>query len=501
MRERVDILVIGGGINGVGIARDAAGRGLDVMLCEARDLAAATSSASSKMIHGGLRYLEHFAFRLVRESLAEREILLRAAPHLVRPRRFVLPHASGQRPRWTIRLGLFLYDRLGGRSSLPGSAALRLRHEVYGAPLREDLDRGFVYSDCCVDDVRLVVVNARDAARRGAEILTRTAVVAARRDGGEWRVSLQTESGEQREVTARILVNAAGPWVGETLRLAGLAGRARARLVKGSHIDVPRLYDGEHAYLLQNDDGRVVFVIPYEDDFTLVGTTELPFTGDPAAATASAEEIAYLCRAVSRYFRAELRPEAAVWSFAGVRPLYDDGSARASAISRDYVLEVDEAGAPALSVFGGKLTTYRRLAERTLARLAPHLGGAGPAWTASAILPGGEAWPGGGAAAALQRDYPFLNAKTTPRLVRAYGADSYRLLGEARAAADLGRDFGGGLTQREVDWLVAEEWARTAEDILWRRSKLGLKLPPSSAEALARYLRNRTNAAVAGASR
>ncbi|MBV8889479.1 MAG: glycerol-3-phosphate dehydrogenase [Alphaproteobacteria bacterium] len=487
MGDSVDLLVVGGGINGVGIARDAAGRGLTVQLCEAGDLAGATSSASSKLIHGGLRYLEHCAFRLVRESLIERAVLLRLAPHLIRPRRFVLPHEPGVRPRWMIRAGLFLYDRLGGRS-LPPSRAVQLCSDPLGAPLRERWRDGFVYSDCCVDDSRLVVANARDAARHGAAIATRTAMVAARRDGRGWRVSLRGPGDARRELEAGILVNAAGPWAGEVLRDAGLRSRATLRLVKGSHIVVPRLYEGDHAYILQNEDRRVVFVIPYEDDFTLIGTTDLAFDGDPATAAILPQETEYLCRAVSRYFREPPTPESVVWSYAGVRPLYDDGKGDASAVTRDYVFDLDRSGPPALSIFGGKLTTYRRLAEHALARLAPYLPDAGPAWTAGSVLPGGEGAPARRSGEALRRDYPFLDAFTAARLARGYGADAWQILGKAGRVDGLGDDFGQGLTRREVDWLVTREWARTADDVLWRRSKLGLRLSAAQAGELQAYL-------------
>jgi glycerol-3-phosphate dehydrogenase len=442
-----DLLVIGGGINGVGIARDAAGRRLKVLLCEQGDLAGATSSTSSKMIHGGLRYLEHGAFHLVRESLAEREALLRTAPHLVRPMRFVLPHGPGQRPRWMLRIGLFLYDRLGGARSLPASAAIDLRDGVFGAPLKESARGGFVYSDCVVDDARLTVANARDAARHGATILTRTQFAAARRDGAAWRATLVAQDGSRREIAARVLVNAAGPWAEEARRLAGLSGRARLRLVKGSHIVVRRLYEGDHAYLLQNDDGRIVFAIPFERDFTLIGTTEAPAEAPPAAAVTDAE-IAYLCRAVGRWFKRPPDPADIVWRFAGLRPLYDDGARSASAASRDYVFELDAAGAPCLSIFGGKLTTYRRLAEHALARLAAYLPGMGPAWTATAALPDDT-------------------------------------------LAGVESEFAPGLGREEVEFLVREEWARTADDILWRRSKLGLAASPEQQAALARFLASR----------
>ncbi len=426
MSEIFDLLVVGGGINGVAIARDAAGRGLRVLLCEKGDLASATSSASSKLVHGGLRYLEHGDFRLVRESLAEREVLLRMAPHLVRPVHFVLPQGRGSRPRWLVRLGLFLYDRLGGARSLPLTQSLDLRHDPLGAPLRTP-GAGFVYADCRVDDARLTVVTARDAAERGAVILTRTALVAARRDDEGWRATLHGPDGAPREVAARILVNAAGPWVLDVLRLAGLRTRANLRLVKGSHIVVPRLYSGDHAYLLQNDDRRIVFVIPFEREFSLIGTTELPFSGDPVTAEVTEAEVAYLCDAVARWFVASPRAADIVWRYAGVRPLYEDRARAAAAVTRDYVFDLDAAGPPALSIFGGKLTTHRRLAEHALAQLAPHLPEAGPPWTAASQLPGGDGLPAGGIAALtveLRRDYPFLAADTAARLAQSYGSDA-----------------------------------------------------------------------------
>ena len=386
MSELFDLLIVGGGINGVGIARDAAGRGLKVLLCEKGDLAGATSSASSKMIHGGLRYLEYGAFRLVREALAEREVLLRTAPHLVRPMRFVLPNGPDSRSRWIVRLGLFLYDRLGGARTLPGSSSVDLRYGAFAAPLRDWVTSGFVYSDCVVDDARLTVASARDAARHGAEILTHAAFLRARREGGAWRATLAGENTAKREVTARVLVNAGGPWAAEVRALAGLTGPARLRLDKGSHIVVRRLYEGDHAYLLQNDDRRVVFAIPFERDYTLVGTTESQ-AASPEAEPVTDAEIAYLCRAVGRWFKRAPAPAEIIRSFSGVRPLYDDGSGDPSETSRDYVFELDDSGPPCLSVFGGKITTYRRLAEAALGRLAPHLPGMGPPWTAEAMLP------------------------------------------------------------------------------------------------------------------
>ncbi len=449
MSDVFDLLIVGGGINGVGIARDAAGRGIKVLLCEKGDLAGATSSASSKMIHGGLRYLEHGAFRLVSESLAEREVLLKTAPHLVRPMRFVLPHGPGLRPRWMLRLGLLLYDRLGGARSLPASNTIDLRTGPMAAPLQDRVKRGFVYSDCVVDDARLTVANARDAAGHGAAILTRTALTGARRDGGLWRVALSGADGASQEVAARILVNAAGPWAAEVRALAGLSGHARLRLVKGSHIVVHRLYQGDHAYLLQNHDRRIVFAIPFERDFTLIGTTELA-AAVPQVEPVTDTEITYLCRAVGRWFERAPEPVDIVWRYSGVRPLYDDGSLTASETSRDYFLELDETGPPCLSVFGGKLTTYRRLSEAALMKLRPYLPGMGPPWTSAATLPD-----------------------------------------DSEASAGSTDEFAPGLGADQVEFLAREEWAQTADDILWRRSKLGLVTSPERREKLARFIANR----------
>lgn len=497
MSEVFDLLVIGGGINGAGIARDAAGRGLSVVLCEKGDLAGATSSASSKLIHGGLRYLEHGDFRLVREGLAEREVLLRMAPHLVRPLSFVLPQGKGSRPAWLVRAGLFLYDRLGGARTLPSARSVAFPGNPLGAALRQTIRSGFVYSDCRTDDARLTIATARDAAARGAEILPRTTLVAARRDGAQWRAILRGENGDQREVACRILVNAAGPWVLDVLARAGLSARAALRLVKGSHIVVPRLYDGDHAYLLQNDDRRIVFVIPYERDFSLIGTTELPFSGDPGQACISEEEIAYLCRAVGRWFRAAPSPADTVWSYAGVRPLHDNRAKSAAAATRDYAFDLDTEGAPALSIVGGKLTTYRRLAEHALARLAPHLPNAGPPWTAASVLPGGASLPEGGIAALtaeLRRDYAFLDDAAAERLARSYGSDAHHFLEDGP-----GRDFGHGLSEAELRWLIEKEWARTAEDVLWRRTKLGVRVSPVETQGIADYLARFTRPALSPA--
>jgi glycerol-3-phosphate dehydrogenase len=495
--ESVDLLVIGGGINGVGVARDAAGRGLSVLLVEKDDLGAHTSSASSKLIHGGLRYLEQFEFRLVAESLAEREVLLRIAAHLVHPVRFIMPHVPQLRPRWMIRTGLFLYDHLGRRTRLAGSHAVRLDRPPYAAGLKPDYRHGFAYSDCCVDDARLVVANARDARVRGAAVLTRTECVAARREGDLWQAQLRGRGGPQH-VTARAIVNAAGPWVKTVLNeQLHQPSRDNVRLVKGSHIVVPRLYEGDHAFLLQNDDRRVVFMIPFEDGYTLVGTTDVPYDGDPSRPQASAAEIEYLCRAASRYLRRAVGPEDVLWHYAGVRPLYDDGTVDVSAVTRDYVLRLDSdhGSAPVLSVFGGKITTYRRLAERVLDRIAPWFPGMGPAWTAEAALPGATI-PSGDIVRfgeRLEARYPRLPRTLLQALARRHGALAYDVLGDASTVADLGRDFGGNLCAREVDYLVEHEWVASAEDVLWRRSKAGLRLDPGAREALACYLAQRVS--------
>jgi glycerol-3-phosphate dehydrogenase len=494
-----DILVIGGGINGAGVARDAAGRGWRVLLCEQGDLAGATSSASTKLIHGGLRYLEYFQFRLVRESLAERETLLRIAPHLVRPLRFIMPHHGRRRAAWMIRIGLWLYDRLGGRRSLPGSASVDLTADIAGQPLKPDFRAGFSYSDCWADDARLVLANAQDAAAKGAAILTRTACLAAERRGALWHARLRdVDTGAIREVVARTVVNAAGPWVRRVaVDVLGLQPASDVRLVKGSHIVTRKLFDGEHAYLFQNDDQRVVFAIPFGGDFTLIGTTDVPYAGDPAQANATPAEIDYLCRAASHYLRVPIRPNDVVWSFSGVRPLHDDGKSDPKAVSRDYVLELDHAdgAAAALSVYGGKLTTYRRLAEEVLDNLAPHLppaGGTlgGTPWTASRPLPGGDL---GGLTfadyvARLAGRYPNLDRRWLGEVAGRHGGRSEAMLGEARSMADLGRDFGGGLYAREVDWMRRNEWARTTGDVLWRRSKCGLRIAPESTSGIAERL-------------
>jgi glycerol-3-phosphate dehydrogenase len=473
MNRRYDLAVVGGGINGTGIARDAAGRGLSVLLLEQGDLGGATSSASTKLIHGGLRYLEQREFRLVREALAEREVLLRAAPHIIRPLRFVLPHHAGLRPWWMIRTGLFLYDHLGGRHILPPTRVVDLRRDPAGEPLRPTFTSAFEYSDCWVDDARLVVLNARDAASHGADIRTRTACLSARPAGADWSLSL--ESGE--DVRAAVLVNAAGPWVSRFLSSAvGQPAPARVRLVKGSHIVLRRLFHHDRSYIFQHRDGRICFAIPYERDFTLIGTTDEDYDGDPATASISPAEEAYLLDAVGRYLRSPIDPAGIVWRYAGIRPLRDDGTGKAQEATRDYVLELD-GSPPLLSVFGGKITTYRRLAEAVMAKLAPIFPALRPAWTATATLPGGDfPWDGAPAlqAALLQR-YPFLLPHTAQRLVHAYGTLASDMLGDASNPGDMGPVIGADLTQREVTWLMRTEFARTADDILWRRTKLGLR--------------------------
>jgi glycerol-3-phosphate dehydrogenase len=487
-----DLAIIGGGVNGCGIARDAAGRGNSVFLCEMNDLASGTSSWSTKLVHGGLRYLEYYEFRLVREALIEREILWQIAPHIIRPLRFVLPHHGGLRPAWLLRLGLFLYDHIGGRNLLPPTRTVDLTRDEVGQPLAPNrFVKGFEYSDCFVDDARLVILTARDAADRGAEIRTRSRAVEIKQVDGIWHVTTEnTLSGERSSIRARVLVNAGGPWVEQVLASgAGVNARAKVRLVQGSHIVVPKLYAHDRAYMFQNSDGRIVFAIPYQDDFTLIGTTDRDFVGDPSKVTASSEEIKYLCDSVSEYLAKPVRPEDVVWTYAGVRPLYDDGASEAKAATRDYVFELDTpGGAPLLSIYGGKITTYRRLAEEALERLSPYLRSAKAreGWTAKSPLPGGDLDVSAIAAlsAELQRDYPFLTPAHANRLVHAYGTRAVKLLGNAKSMADLGQSFGATLTEKEIKYLMSLEWALTADDIVWRRSKLGLRLTADQIAAI-----------------
>ena len=480
-------------MNGCGIARDAAGRGLTVAIIDSGDLGGATSSASTKLVHGGLRYLEHREFRLVREALREREVLWGIAPHIIWPLRFVLPHHPGLRPAWLLRLGLFLYDHLGGRQRLPPSRGVRLREDPAGAPLQPGFTRGFEYSDCWVEDSRLVVLNALDAAERGASIRPRTRCTEATREAGLWRLRVEEADGAVTTLHARVLVNAAGPWVGKVLRTVLRADAPAAmRLVQGSHIVVPKLYDHDRCYVFQNADGRISFAIPYERDFTLIGTTDLDYAGDPGQAHASAAEVDYLCQGASEYFRDPVTPGMVVWSYSGVRPLYDDGASAAQAATRDYVLLLDAPGtgqAALLSVFGGKLTTYRKLAEDVLRRLRPQLPecrGLAAGWTGTHPLPGGDFPVDGYEAqvAALRQGFGFLSDAHARRLVRAYGTRAARLLDGASDLAGLGRDFGADLTDAELRYLVRQEWARTAEDVVWRRSKLGLRLTPAQVAAV-----------------
>jgi glycerol-3-phosphate dehydrogenase len=480
-----DLAIIGGGINGCGIARDAAGRGWRVFLCERADLACGTSSASTKLIHGGLRYLEHYEFRLVREALKEREVLWGIAPHIIWPLRFVLPHHKDLRPAWMLRLGLFIYDHLGGRKRLPPARTLDLHADPAGTVLKPEFTRAFEYSDCWVEDSRLVVLNARDAAELGATIATRTACVSAERTGGLWSVALHNEaSGQRRTIRTKVLVNAAGPWVAEVAGSVIQANvPAAVRLVQGSHIVVRRLYEHDRCYIFQNADGRIFFVIPYERDFTLIGTTDQDYSGDLANVRISAAEIGYLCESASVYLRRPVTPDMVVWSYSGVRPLFDDGSPEPQEATRDYVLKLDApAGEPAmLSVFGGKITTYRRLAEAALTLLRPHLppaSGLAAGWTGHTTLPGGDFPPEGfeqQVAAAVMR-YKFVPEPTLGRLLRAYGTRVTNVLAGATCLADLGRVFGADLTEAELRYLIHAEWARTAEDVVWRRTKLGLRL-------------------------
>ena len=493
LMDPFDIVVVGGGINGAGIARDAVGRGLSVLLCERDDLAAHTSSASTKLIHGGLRYLEQFEFALVGKALAEREVLLRAAPHIIWPLRFVLPHQPHLRPAWMIRLGLFLYDHLGrGRRTLPGSRRIRFAKHVAGQPLREEFHTGFVYSDAWVQDARMVVLNAMDAAYRGAEILTHTRCVAAVREGEWWRVELESAQGH-RTIHARSLVNATGPWAATFLgEVADVRHDHALRLVKGSHIVVPKLFDHRYAYIFQQPDRRIVFAIPYEREFTLIGTTDVEYHGDPSQPRIDADETTYLCEAANRYFRKELAPSDVVWSYSGVRPLLDDENTSASEVTRDYLLEVDADGPPLLNVFGGKITTFRKLAEEAVDQLAPLLGSSVGPWTST-----GRHLPGGGEPdidellVDVRADRPWLNDAMADRLVRTYGTRCRDFLGAAASLADLGEHFGGDLYAAEVDYLVRHEWARHAEDILWRRTKTGLHVDAAGAARLDAYISTR----------
>jgi D-erythritol 1-phosphate dehydrogenase len=488
MTETVDLFIIGGGINGAGIARDAAGRGLSVILCEKDDLAEGTSSRSGKLVHGGLRYLEYYEFRLVREALIEREVLLESAPHIIWPMRFVLPHSADDRPAWLIRLGLFLYDHLGGRKRLPGTRTLDLRRAPEGAALKAHYTKGFEYSDCWVDDARLVLLNALDAAEKGAKVYTRTACTSARREGDLWRVErTDTRTGAKRTVMARALVNAGGPWVNDIIgRVTGTNSTRNVRLVKGSHIIVPKFWEGAQAYLVQNHDRRVIFINPYEGDKALIGTTDIPYDGAAEKVAADQDEIDYLIAAVNRYFTQGLRREDVLESFSGVRPLYDDGAGNPSAVTRDYVFDLDtRGGAPLLNIFGGKITTFRKLSEHALQKLAPFFPKMGGDWTSKGALPGGDL-PGGDVAAfmnVLASEYPWLPRDLARHYTRLYGTRTRDLIGRRQSLAEMGRRFGPLLYEAEVRHLITREWAETPEDILWRRTKHRLHM--TSAEQAA----------------
>lgn len=483
----LDLFVIGGGINGTGIANDAAGRGLSVGLCEQADLASATSSASSKLIHGGLRYLEHREFRLVREALKEREVLLKKAPHIVWPLRFILPHQPHLRPAWMIRAGLFLYDHLGKRDSLPGSQRVRFNA---GSPLHPHIVQGFEYSDCWVDDARLVVLNALQARDHGAEILVRTRCIEVREENGRWVIVLENRiTGERLMRHAKVLVNASGPWVEHFIRHSTQRqSRYSIRMIQGSHLIVPRINHDDRAYILQNKDGRIVFVLPYHHDFSLIGTTDQRYKGDPSGVTISDTETDYILDVVNAHFKRQLSRHDVLSSFSGVRPLCDDESTAPSAMTRDYTLDLDECGAPMLSVFGGKITTYRKLAEAAMRALSGSLPQMGPSWTATAPLPGGDIGSQSAFSTQLIRDYPFLGEARAQRFASSYGSLCLEFLSGCTGKENLGEDFGAGLSQREVDYLISHEWVYEADDILWRRTKLGLRINLEQRQRLEAYL-------------
>lgn len=491
MTQVFDLFIIGGGVNGCGVARDAAGRGLSVSLCEQGDLAGATSSASTKLFHGGLRYLEYYKFRLVREALIEREVLLRAMPHISRPLRFILPHHKGLRSAWLLRLGLFIYDHLGGRKILPATTTLNLQTGAADNPLKPEFTKGFEYSDCWVEDARLVMLNARDAQGNGAIIQTRTRCVSAKQQGGVWQVTLENTKTRAREtVQAKVLINAAGPWVERVIRdQIGDVPEAGVRLVRGSHIVVKKIFDHDRAYIFQQADGRIIFAIPYEGDFTLIGTTDVDHDGGAGdKVICTSDEVRYLCEAASEYFAAPILEQDVVWTYSGVRPLYDDGASEASAATRDYVLKLDveKGAAPLLSIFGGKITTYRKLAEAVLDKLKPHFPKMSPKWTAGVPLPGGDfqCQDVQKLERRLQADFPFLSPATVQRYIRQFGTQAWDVLQDVQAADQMGRDFGAGVREVEVAWMMHTEFAQTAEDVLWRRSKQGLRMTAAEISAL-----------------
>ncbi len=498
-----DILIVGGGINGTGIARDAAGRGLSVVLCEKDDLASHTSSASTKLIHGGLRYLEQYEFSLVRKALIEREVLMRSAPHIIRPLRFILPHDQGQRPAWMIRVGLFLYDHLAKRELLPGSQGINLRTHAAGAPLKKTFTKGFAYSDAWVDDARLVVLNAMDAAEKGATILTRTKCEAVKREADHWNATLRKANGESIAIRAKVLINAAGPWAAQFLHdtVHGRAGKT-LRLIKGSHIVVKKLFDHPYAYIFQHPDGRIVFAIPYEHDYTLIGTTDLDYHGDADNVAINAAEIDYLCGLVNHYFEKPITAADVIWSYSGVRPLVEDekedDNESASEVTRDYKLAFDDDAAPLLTIFGGKITTYRKLAEEAVDAIARKLDNHHPAWTANACLPGGDIYcemPSNRAVLEfdqcvrdMQQQYAWLPPALVERYAHAYGTRIKVLLADRSSIEQMGEEIASGLFAAEVDYLMQHEWTRCADDTLWRRSKLGLYQNDDAHVKLANYI-------------
>lgn len=492
MLEVDDIFVIGGGINGCGIARDAAGRGYSVRLAEMNDLASGTSSWSSKLIHGGLRYLEHYEFRLVRAALSEREVLLKMAPHIIWPIRLILPHHDGLRPTWLLRLGLFLYDHIGKRKLLPGTKQINLKTTSFGKPLKSIFSKGFEYSDCWVNDARLVVLNAKDAQERGAVIETHTKVISAHREEGFWNIT--TENLRTREIKthkARLIVNASGPWVDKVLDKALDSTRSKnVRLVQGSHIVVPKLYEHDRAYIFQNADDRIIFALPFEQDYTLIGTTDQDYDGDPSDAKITDHEVSYLCAAASEYFEEPIIKSDIVWSFSGVRPLYDDGASAAQEATRDYVLRADGDDLPVINVFGGKITTYRELAESMLEKIEESLGARNGSWTANSHLPGGnfEVSDFDAVVGELKAEFNFLELSLAQRLVRAYGKNAWVMLQGVEDLDDMGYDFGGSLTEREVTYLVQHEWAECAEDVVWRRSKLGIRMSAEEISKLDQWM-------------
>ncbi len=483
-----DVIIIGGGVNGTGIARDAAGRGLRVLLLEQNDLASGTSSGSTKLFHGGLRYLEYYEFKLVRQALKEREVLLANMPHISWPLRFVLPHHRGLRPAWFLRLGLFVYDYIGGRKVLPATKTLRLN----GGPLKSEFIKGFEYSDCWVDDARLVALNARDAVTRGATVLTRAKCTWMDYVDGQWIVKYETAAGIKK-ASSTVAVNAAGPWLETVLENAEeRQGKYGLRLVRGSHIVVPKLFDHDQPYIFQQADGRIIFAIPYQDDFTLIGTTDADHIGTADKVECSPDEAAYLCDAASQYFEKPVRADDIVWKYSAVRPLLDQGADNAAAATRDYIVRWhgDGSRGPLLNIYGGKITTYRKLAEKVVGMLVEHFPDAGQAWTHDAPMPGGD-FPIDGTETIVDRllkSYPFLDGKWATRLMRAYGTDAKVMLGNAKSVGDLGIDFGATLFEREVTWLMEHEFAKRADDVVWRRSKLGLRMTPTEIEALDQWM-------------